>query len=188
MARKLKREPVGLRRVLFATGDKRKTNVVGPRSRVRAGSQGHGGRPWAPVAALAHPAQGSLSMREPASGIGVHGAHGATGMGRKRVLVCIGICGLLVPAMTDTGRGPPAAEPTPGSNGSPLSIPAVRSTRCCCGRVQCLVYKALHDNVRFCLLNPFCLLCRFGDTAANAGTLALLDSYDTTRSLPVRGP
>lgn len=28
-------------------------------------------------------------------------------------------------------------------------------------------------------------MSRFGDTAANAGTLALLDSYDTTRSLPV---
>eukprot|EP00730_Choanoeca_flexa_P019343 TRINITY_DN9442_c0_g1_i1.p1 TRINITY_DN9442_c0_g1~~TRINITY_DN9442_c0_g1_i1.p1 ORF type:complete len:299 (+),score=56.50 TRINITY_DN9442_c0_g1_i1:66-962(+) len=28
-------------------------------------------------------------------------------------------------------------------------------------------------------------LARFGDTAANAGTLALLDSYDSTRELPV---
>ncbi len=30
-------------------------------------------------------------------------------------------------------------------------------------------------------------MSRFGDTAANAGTLALLDSYDSTSSLPVSG-
>ena len=30
-----------------------------------------------------------------------------------------------------------------------------------------------------------CVDARFGDTAANAGTLALLDSYDSTRNLPV---
>jgi hypothetical protein len=29
-------------------------------------------------------------------------------------------------------------------------------------------------------------MSRFGDTAANAGTLALLDSYDATNTLPVR--
>ena len=29
-------------------------------------------------------------------------------------------------------------------------------------------------------------MSRFGDTAANAGTLALLDSYDATSTLPVR--
>lgn len=28
-------------------------------------------------------------------------------------------------------------------------------------------------------------MSRFGDTAANAGTLALLDSYDSTSTLPV---
>jgi hypothetical protein len=30
-------------------------------------------------------------------------------------------------------------------------------------------------------------MSRFGDTAANAGTLAMLDSYDATSTLPVRG-
>jgi hypothetical protein len=29
-------------------------------------------------------------------------------------------------------------------------------------------------------------MSRFGDTAANAGTLAMLDSYDATSTLPVR--
>lgn len=28
-------------------------------------------------------------------------------------------------------------------------------------------------------------MCRFADTAANAGTLAIMDSYDSTRGLPL---